>query len=121
MSCRNDMHPIEQTASDSVDYMKLRLDKFKLQILGNMSVVLGKIFAIFIVVLLLFGAIIFFSATLVFWMVQLFGSFIIATLIVAGLYLLAAILVYSLRESIFVNPTVGMLSKEFFKKDKDYD
>ena len=111
---------LEQTVSDAKDYCRLQLDKFKLRLLDNLSTFLNSVFSVIIVVLLAGLAIFFLAVAGTLALGALIG-YVWAALIIAGVFLIAAVAVYLCRDKLLVDPIVRMLGRLMFEHDKDTD
>lgn len=118
---RDDMNPIEQTASDAADFAMLQLDKLKLRLLDNFATLFNTLFSVLILMILAGIVVMFLSVALVLALSAWIGSLLIAVLIVAAFFLLIAVVVYIYRDKLIVNPAVRVLGKVMFEKNKDSD
>lgn len=110
-------NPIRQTLHDLNYYLELWTDKFKLRLVDNFSSLLSSILSVFIVIILLSFALVMLSIAAAWGIAMLVGSQLWAVLILAGIYLLIALIIYSWRKQMFVNPIMRMLSKLMFEKE----
>ncbi|HIS33851.1 MAG TPA: phage holin family protein [Candidatus Avirikenella pullistercoris] len=117
----DEMNRVEQTAADATDYVLLQLDKFKLRLLDNLATLFNTVFGVIVIMVLLSFVVMFLGIAATWGLAELIGSLVGATLIMASVFLIAAILVYAFRKKLIINPVVRMLSKIMFETDKDAD
>ncbi len=100
------------------EYIRLRTDLLKLTITEKMSF-LGSFFIVSIIFFILFLFILtFFSLAFILWFGHYIGAAFVGALIVAGVYILIAILAYFMRNKLFINPLVTQISK-ILMEDED--
>lgn len=121
MKSDNQFTLVERTVADAADYSQLQLDKVKLRLLDNFSTVLNSILSMVIVILVASLSLMGFSVAAIVWIGGLIGSYVIAMLIVAGLLLIAAGILYGLRNKLFINKIVQMMAKVMFTPDNADD
>ncbi len=102
---------IEQTAQDLKEYVQLRIESFRLSLIDNLSTFLNSLFGIFILVILLGIAITFFAVSLTWILGDALGSYPLAITLMGCLFLVLAIIVYSLRRKLIINQTVRMFTR----------
>lgn len=121
METKENLNRIEQTAKDLADFGQLHLDKLKLRLLDNFSTLLNNIFSIFVLVILVTIVVVFLAVALTWALGNLIGSLFFATLIMAGIFLVLAVIVYYRRKKLIINSMVRMLGKIMFESNKDDD
>ena len=109
----DEMNRVEQTAADATDYVLLQLD--------NLATLFNTVFGVIVIMVLLSFVVMFLGIAATWGLAELIGSLVGATLIMASVFLIAAILVYAFRKKLIINPVVRMLSKIMFETDKDAD
>ncbi len=102
---------IEQTAQDLKEYVQLRIESFRLSLIDNLSTFLNSLFGIFILVILLGIAITFFAVSLTWILGNALKSYPLAITLMGCLFLVLAIIVYSLRRKLIINQTVRMFTR----------
>ena len=103
---------VEDLAAHVKEYINNRLESVKLSVAEKSSRLLSILIAITIALLVLIMFIIFASIALAYAFAKLTGEFYWGFLIVAGIYLLAGILVWTLKEKIIQLPIMnGILNK----------
>jgi len=103
--------------SESVkDYLDMRINAVKLQIIEHLSIIISKILFYVLLFVLFSIALFFIGSTFSLWMGELLGSEAAGALVTAAVFLIACLVVFVMRRELFVNSTVGMLSKMFFEQ-----
>ena len=97
---------IERAALDAKDYAMWSLDRFRLSLIDNLATFVSTLFS----VLAGIGAM-FFAAALTWLLGMLIGSMLAAILIMGGLFVLLALIVYGRRKRLILNQTVRMFSR----------
>ncbi len=108
----------KQLLEDSKSYLQTRYDLLRLELLDKLSQILGLLILVIVVIFLLFVAVAYFSVSLVAWM----GTYMpIATAccILGGAFLCILLVAYLLRNTLFINPLVRMLSQILFRTEKE--
>ena len=118
MDANGEMSLVEQTVADVAEYGQLQLDKLKLRLLDNSATLLGTIFAALVMVLLAGFAALCLAFALAWWIGTMIGSYPLAAVIVAGIFLLVMLVVFLFRRRLITNAAVRMLARLFFEKDK---
>jgi hypothetical protein len=103
---------------DVKEYMKMNYDLFSLNLIEKLSIILSLLFALFIGVLLLIVAFVYFTMAFVYWTELFFHSLIPGFLILGGVYVVLFFVFYLLRKRIFVNPLIKILSRILFHENK---
>lgn len=119
MEDNNYLNKVEETAGDAVRYFQVQRDRIKLRLLDNFSTLFNTIFGVLLLMILVSFAAIFLAVALT-WAIGLWiGSMFWALMIMAGLFLIAAALVYVYRKNLIMGPVIRMLSKLMFEKEVD--
>lgn len=110
---------VDETVSDAAQYVQVQLDRLKLRLLDNFSTLFNTIFGVLLIMILTSFAGMFLAVALT-WAIGLWiGSIFWALMIMAALFLIAAVLVYTYRKSLIIGPVIRMLSKIMFEKERD--
>lgn len=112
---------LEDTAHDLHEYGNLQLEALKLKLLEKLSVFLNNVFSSFILVFLGAIALIFVAVVLTLLLADLMGSLLAATAVMAGVFVVATLIVYLCRKKMFINMMVRMTGKMLFEKEKEED
>jgi hypothetical protein len=106
--------------SDEVkEYVSLRIQSLKLTAVENLSSFTSKSFGVFVFVLLLTIAVVLLTFGFTLWLGDLLESHALAFAIVGGVYLVASLVVFALRDRLIANSMVRMFSKMFFSNHKN--
>lgn len=110
---------IEDTAQDLQEYGNLQVEALKLRVLDNLAVFFNKVFSSFILVFLMAISLMFVGVVLTVLLATLTGSWLIATGIMAAVFVIATGIVYFRRRKLFLDMMVRMTAKMLFEKDKE--
>ena len=106
--------------SDEVkEYVSLRIQSLKLTAVENLSSFTSKSFGVFVFVLLLTIAVVLLTFGFTLWLGDLLESHALAFAVVGGVYLVASLVVFALRDRLIANSMVRMFSKMFFSNHKN--
>ena len=100
------------------DYVSLNYDLLRLKLVEKLSLVIALILSLFIGILLVITALVYFSLAFVHWTGTFFESLIPGFLILGGLFIVLFIIFFSLRKRLFVNPMIKLLSSIIFNEPK---
>ena len=113
-----------KVSQDVTDYVNMRIAATKLSLVEDLSSIFGNGLRMILVIVLGAMAFMILSVAGIIWLGGLIGSMLIATLIVAGIYAIAAVIIYLMRKK-FIDMIVPMFSSMFFTppklKEDDYD
>jgi len=101
------------------EYVRLRIDLFKLDLAEKLSTLITTLLisVIFFIVFLFFT--LFLSLAFIFWFKEYVGDAWVGSIIVAGFYILVAIITYLLRDKLFLNRIVGQISKILLEEEDE--
>jgi uncharacterized membrane protein YdbT with pleckstrin-like domain len=109
----------EDFATSVRDYADARIDEVKLSVAEKTSAVIANLAARIIVVMVFVFFIFFAGIALALLLSEWLGKWWIGFLIVAGFFLLAAIVAWIAREKLFRLPLMNAIIAQLFKKDED--
>ena len=89
----------------------MSLDRFRLSLIDNLSTFVSTLFSVFVLIVLAGIGAMFFAAALTWLLGMLIGSMLAAILIMGGLFVLLALIVYGRRKRLILNQTVRMFSR----------
>lgn len=112
---------MERLFQEVKDYVDLRIKRFKLNMVEQLSVFCGKAVAMAAFALMLLLAILVLTVALIVAVAGWIDSLIWALVIVGGVYLLMAVLFFVLRDRLFLGGMVRTFSKMFFESDSTND
>ena len=105
----------ENLTDTAKEYLDMRIDALKLQLVHHLSILFAKI--VYIIIILICGGIAaaFFAAALSSYIGELLNSEAAGTLITGGIFVLIIFILYLKRKTIFTTSMVKMFSKMFFE------
>jgi uncharacterized membrane protein YqjE len=106
----------QKLLEETKEYVQTRYDLLRIEFVEKASKIVAFFLLAFVIIGFLLGAFVYLSLALVIWLSTIFESLIIASLFVGGVLALFGGLVYSLRESLFVNPIIKQMSKIMFSQ-----
>lgn len=109
---------IGNISKDALEYLKRSMDGCKLRLVENLSLLLGDVICGFVLFMLLFVAYLALMVAIVFLLLPHIGL-PLSIVVVALLLLLTAMIIYMLRERLFIDGIVRHLSRMFFEKSGD--
>ncbi|MCG8578706.1 MAG: phage holin family protein [Bacteroidales bacterium] len=112
---------INEVKDDFEEYVNARLDLAKLHAAENLSRFFSGMILKIGLFYLLFFVLLFVSLAAAFWLNHLFDGKGIGFFIVAGFYLLLALLFLALRKSLIQKPVIQSFIQLFFPKYTEYD
>ena len=110
---------VEELADTIKEYVNTRINSVKLSVAEKSSAVIANVLAGLIVACVFVFFIIFASIALSFGLGEWIGKTWAGFLIVAGLYLLAGIIVWSGRGKIIRLPIMNAMIRQLFSKDEE--
>ena len=113
---REFIRPAEDLGKSIVEYTDLKIDDLKLRTAKGLSVTLNKV--ILTILFLSIGSIVMMAAAFggVLLIGDLIGSYAAGAFIVAGFFLLVVLVVYLLRDKMFLGGLVRMFIRLFFEE-----
>ena len=103
------------------DYINLRLDLLKLTVTEKMASI-GSFFLVTVIFFILFlFVLMFFSLAFIFWFRDYIGTAYAGALIIAGVYIIAGMIIFLLRKKLFINPFVEQLSKILMEETSEHE
>ncbi|MBQ7631822.1 MAG: hypothetical protein IJS82_03565 [Paludibacteraceae bacterium] len=107
---------INQVKADASAYLKTQTIVSKLRIVGALSKVLGLFLLLLTIILLAFGVAAFGGVAAVIGLSRYMPMWA-AALVMGGIFILVAIIIYAFRKKLFINPFVAILSGVFFAEE----
>jgi nitrate reductase gamma subunit len=105
----------ENLADSAKEYLDMRLDAIKLQLVENLSLLFSRIVSVSLLIIFIGIALAFLASAFSWWIGDLLGSKAAGTVITGGIFLLLALILYFRRRKLFINSMVAMFSKMFFE------
>jgi len=116
---KQEMTRIEQVMVDIFSYINLRFAALKLSWVEALAGFFSNIVAVRIFGLLAMLGLMLFTVALVIWLGELFGSMVLAAVILGGFYMVVAVIVLLLRNRIMTNTMVRTFSRMFFNRREE--
>ena len=111
MNAKNSTGPLSKTMRDLGDYVSLNADKVRLWTIENLAVCFNTLFGILLLVVLLGIAVLFFAVAVTWVLGILLGSYLVAILLMGGVFVVCSLIVYLLRKRLIVDSAVRMLCR----------
>ena len=109
---------IGNISKDALEFLKRSMDGCRLRLVEKLSLLLGDVICGFVLFMLLFVAYLALMVAIVMLLLPLIGL-PLSIVVVAIWLLLTALIVYMLRERLFIDGIVRHLSRMFFDKSTD--
>ena len=116
----NDKSDYGQLLDDAKSYVKTHYDLLRLELLDKLSVVLGTVLLLLVVLFLGFAAIAYLSVMTVMLLSKVLPTAAVCA-ILCGVFVIVAVVIYLLRDKIFINPMIRWLSGLLFKESENND
>lgn len=112
---------VEEMAEHVKEYVNNHIASVKLNVAEKTSGVLANIIAMAVALMVFVFFIVFTSVALAFVFAKLTGEYYWGFLIVAGIYLLIGLLVWTMREKLLKLPIMNAILQQLFKEEEDAD
>ncbi|MBL0181942.1 MAG: phage holin family protein [Chitinophagaceae bacterium] len=112
---------VEEMAEHVKEYVNNHIASAKLNVAEKTSGVLANIIAMAVALMVFVFFIVFTSVALAFVFAKLTGEYYWGFLIVAGIYLLIGLLVWTMREKLLKLPIMNAILQQLFKEEEDAD
>lgn len=110
---------VEELADHVKEYVNNRIASVKLSVAEKTSAVLSTIIAMVVVLTVFVFFIVFAGIALAFVFAKLTGEYYWGFLIVAGIYLLVGLLVWTLKEKLIRLPIMNAILQQLFKEEEN--
>lgn len=111
----------EQLAKEVAEYVNMRIDAFKLNMVENLSSFFSSALGLMLFAILASMALLMFTAAFTYWLGLVIGSMFFAILIVGFVFLVMAFVLFALRHRLIADQMVRMFSRMFFNSNNRYD
>lgn len=108
---------LENLTGSAKEYLDMRLDSFKLKMVENLSLLFSKILYTLLLIIILGIAAAFMASALSWYLGDLLNSRVAGSLIVAGVFILLALVILYNRKKILLDSMVKMFIPMFFESD----
>ncbi len=112
-------NPLSELFTALKTYLDLRIDEIKLSCAEHMAKVASKFLYFFVMLFILSLAFGFFCVWLSRFISSLTNSAILGPIIIFGMLICAALIIYLLRNRLFLNKNIRIFIEMFFGKQKD--
>lgn len=112
---------MEQLKNDIKQYVDLRIKKFKLNLVEQLSLIFGKVLSLVVVILLAGIALMLLTGAMVVLLEMWIGSWLLSFVILGAVYIIVALLFYFKREAMFSGAMIKTFSKMMFEPKDDDD
>jgi hypothetical protein len=106
---------LENMAGAAKEYLDMRMDALKLQLVENLSRVFSRLISIVLLFFFLGIAVAFSASAFSWWITDFLGSKIYGDLVTCGLFLFLAFLIYIKRKNLFVDSMIKVFISLFFE------
>lgn len=110
--------PIEDLAGDVREYVDLKSEDIKLKLTKGLSVSISRVLASLVLLFVLTLLVISLTVAFVLGVGRLTGNYALGSLIASGLFLVAFVVLFSLRKRLFADSFVSMFIQIFFPEDE---
>jgi len=100
-------------------YIRLKIDLLKLTLTEKVSLIISALLISVILFLVFLFISMFVSIAFIFWFREHAGPLYVGALIVAGFYLLVGIIVFLVRNSLFIDPLVKQITKILLEEEDE--
>jgi hypothetical protein len=101
------------------DYIGLKIDLLKVSVTEKLALITSALMLSIIFFILFLFVTLFISVAFIFWFRDHAGPLYVGALIVSGFYLFLGIIVFFVRNRLFVDPLVSKISKILLEEDDD--
>jgi hypothetical protein len=106
--------------SDNVKaYMRIKIDLLRLTLTEKLSLIISALLISVILFLVFLFISMFVSIAFIFWFRDHAGPLYVGALIVAGFYLLVGIIMFLIRNRLFIDPLVSQITKILLEEEDE--
>lgn len=110
--------PLQDLASNAREYVDLQVDDLKLRITKGLSLSLGQVLALVLALVSLSILLLALGAGCVILLGNWLGNYAVAAFIVAGFFAVVTLILFLLKNKLFVNGFVRLFTKVFFEEEE---
>lgn len=110
--------PLQDLASNAREYVDLQVDDLKLRITKGLSLSLGQVLALVLALVSLSILLLALGAGCVILLGNWLGNYAVAAFIVAGFFAVITLILFLLKNKLFVNGFVRLFTKVFFEEEE---
>ena len=108
----------DDLTSEVKEYLEMRVDRFKLRAVDNLSTLFNKILVVGIILILAGIAFAFLAAAFSRWVGAQLNSPLLGAVITGSIFLFLALMLFLKRNTLFTDSMVKMFIKLFFENEK---
>lgn len=108
--------PLQDLVTDAKTYVDLQVDNLKLRITKGLSLSLGQVIALVLALVSLSVVLLAIGAGCIILLGDWLGNYALASFIVAGFFALVTLILFLLKDKLFVNDFVRLFAKVFFQE-----
>lgn len=110
--------PLQDLASNAREYVDLQVDDLKLRVTKGLSLSLGQVLALVLALVSLSILLLALGAGCVILLGNWLGNYAVAAFIVAGFFAVVTLILFLLKNKLFVNGFVRLFTKVFFEEEE---
>jgi uncharacterized Tic20 family protein len=111
--------PLQDLVSDAKAYVDLQTDDLKIRITKGLSLTLGQVIALVLALVSLSIVLLAIGAGCVILLGNWLDNYALAAFIVAGIFALFTLILFLLKDKLFVNGFVRLFAKIFFEDEEE--
>ena len=111
--------PLQDLVNDAKSYVDLQADDLKLRITKGLSLSLGQVIALVLALVSLSIVLLAIGAGCVILLGNWLGNYAIASFVVAGVFAVFTLILFLLKDKLFVNGFVRLFAKIFFEEKEE--
>ena len=108
---------VNEISANVKAYIRLRTDLLKLTLMEKLLLIISSLLVSIILFLVFLFISLFISFAFIFWFRDHVGPLYVGALIVAAFYLLVGVILFLMRNTLFIDPLVSMISKTFLEEE----
>ena len=110
---------VTEISENAKEYIRLKIDILKLTLTEKLSMIISAVLISVIFFLIFLFISMFASLAFIFWFRDHAGPLYIGALIVAGFYLLVGIVIFFIRNRLFIDPLVSRIAKILLEEEDE--
>jgi hypothetical protein len=119
MESQNLTDNVSEISENVKAYIRLKIDLLKLTLTEKLSLIISALLISVILFLVFLFISMFISVAFIFWFRDHAGPLYVGALIVAGFYFLIGVIVFLMRNSLFIDPLVSQITKILLEEEDE--
>ena len=111
--------PVEKLSESTKDYVKIKTDELKLQLVKGLSISVNQILSLLLVLFCGLIVLLAIAITVMLLMGSLIGNYAMGALLVAIIFAALTYYLYRKKDTMFVDTFVELFAKLFFEEDEE--